>query len=171
MPSNDNPKIKCYLIIPSDKEFYPIVDIMKAVSKDVNVQLIPSTKLSLLPLEDSIYSGITKVDLVIAEISQPKPEIFYQIGLAHAMGKPIIFLSRTTMQKETATITSPLKRSLNGLNIVYATTQEGLSEFRNDFRAFLKAFMRSPQRFRPPSLFPARFVPPLYIIDLGDIRK
>jgi len=167
MPSNDNPKIKCYLIVPSDKEFSPIVEAMKVVSKDVNAQLISSKKITPLLLENSIYSAITKADLVIAEISRPQPDIFYEIGLARAMGKPIIFLSQATIRKDTATIISPLK---SGLNIIYTTTQEGLSEFRNEFRDFLKVFMRSPQRFRPPSLFPARFVPPLYIIDLEKLE-
>ena len=162
MPLND-PKIKCYVIVTSDKEFDPVMDAMKAVSKEVNARLISSKKITPLLLEDSVYSEITKVDLVIAEISQPKPDIFYEIGLARAMGKPIIFL----IQRDTAAITIPIRR---GQTLSYATTPDGLSEFRNEFMALLKAFIRSPQRFRPPSLFPATFVPPLYIIDLEKLE-
>lgn len=163
MPSNDNPKIKCYVIVPSDKEFNPIKEVMKGVSKEINAQLISSQQIATSPLEDSIYSEITKVDLVIADISQPKPDIFYEIGLAHAMGKPIIFL----IQKDAAANIAYLR---SGLSISYTTTNEGLSEFRDRFRALLKNFMRSPQKFRSFQRFPGRAVPPLYIIDLEKLE-
>ena len=57
MPSNDNPKIKCYVIISSDKEFSPIVEAMKTVSKDIKAQLISSKNITPFSLEDSIYIG------------------------------------------------------------------------------------------------------------------
>jgi nucleoside 2-deoxyribosyltransferase len=41
-----------------------------------------------------IWHSIRKARLVVAELSGRNPNVMYEIGLAHAIGKPIILLNR-----------------------------------------------------------------------------
>jgi len=42
-----------------------------------------------------IWSAVRSARLVVAELSGRNPNVMYEIGLAHAIGKPIILLTRT----------------------------------------------------------------------------
>lgn len=42
-----------------------------------------------------IIETIKKADVVIADISNENPNIYYEIGIAHALGKPVILVSQT----------------------------------------------------------------------------
>ena len=46
------------------------------------------------PLMDKIREQILSADIIIAEITGSNPNVFYELGLAHAFGKPVIFLTR-----------------------------------------------------------------------------
>jgi hypothetical protein len=43
---------------------------------------------------DDIWQSIRRARLVLAELSGRNPNVMYEIGLAHALGKPIILLTR-----------------------------------------------------------------------------
>lgn len=43
-----------------------------------------------------IYNQIQKADLVIADMSTRNPNVFYETGYAHALGKPVILLTNAT---------------------------------------------------------------------------
>lgn len=164
MTVNDRPKIRCYAIIPSDEEFHPLRGAMMEVSKESDVYLFfpKETAASILPIAELVYSEISKSDFVIAETSQPNANIFYEIGLAHAMGKPVIIL----VQEGVSQIPSDFR---NIPYLSYTPTSKGLSEFRNRFGKFLKDFIHAPRRFRPFLPFPAKFAQPPYIIDLEKL--
>ena len=43
---------------------------------------------------DRIYNQIAKADLVIADMSDRNPNVFYEVGYAHALGKDVILLTQ-----------------------------------------------------------------------------
>ncbi len=43
---------------------------------------------------DRIHILISKADIVVAEMSSQSPEVFYQTGYSHALGKPVILVTR-----------------------------------------------------------------------------
>ena len=43
-----------------------------------------------------IYSEITRADLIVADLSEHNPNVFYEVGYAHALGKKLILLTRTS---------------------------------------------------------------------------
>lgn len=45
-------------------------------------------------LMEKIREQIVAADVIVAEISSANPNVFYEIGLAHAFGKPVIFLTQ-----------------------------------------------------------------------------
>jgi hypothetical protein len=44
----------------------------------------------------SIYKAIAEADIVIADISQHNPSVMYELGFAHARGKPTIIIAQDT---------------------------------------------------------------------------
>jgi hypothetical protein len=47
------------------------------------------------PVTDRIHNLINKADIVVADMSTKNPEIFYEAGYAHALGRSVILLTRT----------------------------------------------------------------------------
>jgi hypothetical protein len=42
---------------------------------------------------DQIWSGITTAKVLIAELTTRNPNVFYELGLAHALKKPVVLVS------------------------------------------------------------------------------
>lgn len=43
---------------------------------------------------EKIYHSIRTADIIVAELTTPNPNVYYEIGYAHALGKPTILLTR-----------------------------------------------------------------------------
>jgi nucleoside 2-deoxyribosyltransferase len=41
-----------------------------------------------------ILQAIRKADYIIADLSQPNPNVYYEMGFAHALRKPVILITR-----------------------------------------------------------------------------
>lgn len=165
MPENDKPRIRCYVIVPFEKVFHPLSDAIRAACKEVGARLtiIPEQITAQpLPIADHVYSEIARCDIIIADVSRPNPKIFYEIGLAHALGKPAVFL----IQEGAGEVPLNLR---NYPCVQYSMTSTGLAEFQHILRRILEDFIRSPRRFRPFSPFPARFLQLPYIVDLEKL--
>lgn len=42
---------------------------------------------------DQVWSGITQAKVLVAELTSRNPNVFYELGLAHAMKKPVVLVS------------------------------------------------------------------------------
>lgn len=42
---------------------------------------------------DQIWQGITEAKVLLAELTTRNPNVFYELGLAHALGKPVVLVS------------------------------------------------------------------------------
>ena len=49
-------------------------------------------------LSKNVWHSITQAGLIIAEVSVPNPNVYYEIGLADALGKPIFLFKQTNIQ-------------------------------------------------------------------------
>ena len=43
---------------------------------------------------DDVRAAIATADLVIAYLSGQNPNVFYEVGIAHTLGKPVLLLSQ-----------------------------------------------------------------------------
>jgi Restriction endonuclease len=79
---------------------------------------------------EKIYDSIRDASIIIAEVSFPNPNVFYEIGFAHALGKPVVLLTRDISN-------SPF--DLRGYNhIVY----KSIVELRKGLDAMLRQLLR-----------------------------
>ncbi|MDI6736378.1 MAG: ATP-binding protein [bacterium] len=156
--------IRCFLIIPFDKEFRPVLNILKGASEKVGCQIISLDEIRQpVPWQEIVPSEMARADLVVADVSQPRPNVFYEIGLAHAMGKPVILL----LEEGTSEPPSALRRFPY---LSYDKTSEGLAELQYRFQKLIEDFRQSPRRFRPFSLTPPGVTQPSFIVDLEKLE-
>lgn len=94
---NTAPKPFVFVLMPFAPEFGDIYELgIKAACttcgmhcERVDEQIYEGTIL------DRIYNQIAKADVVVADMTGRNPNVFYETGYAHALGKRVILLTRT----------------------------------------------------------------------------
>lgn len=82
-----------------------------------------------------IIQGIAEAKVVIAEITPPNPNVFYELGYAHALGKPTILLADRRVEK--------LPFDVSGYRcIFYSDSIHGRKDVEDNLRKHLGALMR-----------------------------
>jgi len=109
---------------------------------------------------------ISESDFVIAALSySDDPNIYYEIGLAHASGKPIQFFGEKGAE-------TPRIRDLSIQSyVLYTTSSQGRNKLRHYFQQFLEDFKRGRPIYSYSPTFYAFARPPSFIIDLEPISK
>ena len=90
-----NPQ-KCFLIMPFRPEFTYFHLYIKKYLLEKYGLIVERGDNDILtkPIMEKIRDQIIKADIIIADISYGNPNVFYEIGLAHAFGKAVIFLTQ-----------------------------------------------------------------------------
>jgi hypothetical protein len=91
------PKPFVFVLMPFDPSFTDLYELgIKAASLDagaycerVDEQIYDESTLQ------RVYNQIAKADLLVAEMTGRNPNVFYEVGYAHALGKRVILLTRT----------------------------------------------------------------------------
>lgn len=112
----------------------------------------------------SIAEGIHAADLVIADVSGPSANVMYELGAAHALGKPTVMISQSL---------SDLPFDLRSYPVqIYAPTGEGSMAFAERLRQIGEKHALGQLRFGNPM---TDFLPvPAQAIDdnsAGDVRQ
>ncbi len=92
------PKKFCFVLMPFDNEFDDIYQLgikqscidAGAYCERVDEQIFNESIL------DRIYNQISKADIVIADMTNRNPNVFYEVGYAHALGKTTILLTKNS---------------------------------------------------------------------------
>lgn len=91
------PKPFVFVLMPFSKEFddtyelaiQPACEAAGAYAERVDKQIFTGSIL------DRVYNQISKADLIVADMSERNPNVFYEVGYAHALGKSTILVTRT----------------------------------------------------------------------------
>jgi hypothetical protein len=89
-------KKTCFIAMPFKPELnYFFLYIKHHLEEDFSL-LVERGNARILtkPLMDKIREQILGADLIIGDITGKNPNVFYEIGLAHAVNKPVIFLTQ-----------------------------------------------------------------------------
>lgn len=92
------PRLFAFVLMPLSKDFDDVYQLgIKATCKDVGLycervdeQIFQETIL------ERIYNQIYKADLIIADMTGKNPNVFYEVGYAHALGKNVILLTKNS---------------------------------------------------------------------------
>jgi hypothetical protein len=86
----------CFVVMP----FKPLFDahyerVIRPAVKEAGLKCVRGDEIySDQAIIQDIWKSIRQARVVVAELSERNPNVLYEIGLAHAIGKPIILLTR-----------------------------------------------------------------------------
>jgi hypothetical protein len=128
------PKPFVFVLMPFDKEFddtyklgiRPACEEAGAYCERLDEQIFEERML------DRIYNQISKADMLVADMSDRNPNVFYEVGYAHALGKRVILLT-----KRGDDIPFDLKQHVH---IVY----DNISSLKDQLRARVGYFIANP---------------------------
>ena len=87
----------CFVISPFGEPFDTYFShIVKPALEDCGLYAIRGDSLYRpTTIVDDIWQGIRDAKLLIAELTDRNPNVFYELGLAHAISKPVILISKS----------------------------------------------------------------------------
>jgi len=85
---------KCFVLMPFRKEFDAIYeDIVQPLLHNYGIGCVRADEIyGVANVMDDIVTGIAEADFLIAELTSRNPNVFYELGLAHAFSKPVILI-------------------------------------------------------------------------------
>jgi nucleoside 2-deoxyribosyltransferase len=85
----------CFVLIPFDKEFNTVYSKIKEIASERGYYCSRDSEMSgHSVIMDTIKEMIMRSDLIIADLSSKNPNVFYELGYAHALGKNAILLTQ-----------------------------------------------------------------------------
>ena len=86
----------CFIIMPYTDKLNPIYEnIIKPVIKDLKLECLRADEIFISkPIIEDIWNNIKKARFIIADLTDRNPNVFYELGLAHALNKEVIMLTQ-----------------------------------------------------------------------------
>jgi hypothetical protein len=82
-----------------------------------------------------IWERINRARFLIADLTGQNPNVFYELGIAHALGKDVLLLTQDMAH---------VPFDLKGLRcILYSFTPRGVKEFETKLKATILELMKS----------------------------
>lgn len=137
---------KCFVAVPYARVLPALADAISRGAKSAGFHVVsPDQKPVMLgsTIQDWIVSAIAAADCVVADVSERSPNIFFELGLAQAMGKGILLIANERALKEI-----PLDiREFRVLT--YSDEPTSLDKLEHLLTISLQEFRRNPQSRRP----------------------
>jgi hypothetical protein len=87
----------CFVLMPFDEKFNSIYNTIKEIVEDdefaLNCKRADEIFTIGVIIED-IWDYIQKARILVAELTEKNPNVFYELGLAHAMNKEVILITQ-----------------------------------------------------------------------------
>src|SRR6266849_4602149 len=96
--SSTRPKSFVFVLMPFDSKFNDIYKFgIKGAADDVGAYAERvDEQMYICGILDRIFNQISKADVIIADMTGRNPNVFYEVGYAHALGKPVLLLTQAT---------------------------------------------------------------------------
>jgi len=93
----NSPNLKAFIIMPFGSEFDKIFnDLIKQPLEESGYEVIRADSiLDQHNILKDIIRNIAEADLIIADLTSINPNVFYELGIAHAMQVPTVLLSQS----------------------------------------------------------------------------
>lgn len=84
-----------FVIMPFRNEFVSVLDAIKTGLEQLSIKVIRADDLNLKgEVIADILTGIAQADFVIADLSGQNPNVFYELGICHAVKEDVILLAQ-----------------------------------------------------------------------------
>lgn len=92
------PRAFAFVLMPFDDSFGDIYDVgIKAACRDAGAYCERvDEQIFVESILERVYNQIAKADIIIAEMTGRNPNVFYEVGYAHALNKQVILLTQNS---------------------------------------------------------------------------
>lgn len=89
-------KRTCFFVMPFRPELNFVFLYLQCYLEDRHGLTVRRGDTSVLTkaLMDKVEDEIRAADLIVGDITDANPNVFYELGIAHALGKPVIFMTQ-----------------------------------------------------------------------------
>src|SRR5205085_8029616 len=93
---NTSPKPFVFVLMPFDKKFNDIYKYgIKGAAEDVDAYAERiDEQIFKEGILDRVFNQINKADVIVADMTGRNPNVFYEVGYAHALGKIVLLLTQ-----------------------------------------------------------------------------
>jgi nucleoside 2-deoxyribosyltransferase len=87
---------RAFVLISFEEQFEPVwLDLIKAPLERAGYEVERAdSRLDQRSILQNIFRGIEAADLIVADLTGSNPNVFYELGVAHALGIPTILLTQ-----------------------------------------------------------------------------
>jgi hypothetical protein len=128
-------KADIFVLMPFQESFLPIYrDHIRVVAEKLNLSCARADDLfTSHDLMIDVWSSICGAGVIIADCTGRNPNVFYEMGLAHSVGKPVILITQSAND-----IPADIKRIRY---IAYTYTPRGMKEFEENLAKTISTTM------------------------------
>jgi hypothetical protein len=113
-------KKSCFVVMPFNQSLKPVYDVIgQALKEEQWVVSRADEMFRSRRITDSIVEAILTSDLVVADLTANNPNVYYEVGLAHVLGRDLILIT----QEQTVPIDIAIEQ-----RITYSFTEAGLRD-------------------------------------------
>jgi hypothetical protein len=96
-PKQPEIKTDIFVLMPFNIEMNNIyTNHIKELGKELNLNILRADDFfSPKPFMEKVWDGICASQLVVADCTQKNPNVFYEIGIAHTVGKKVVLITRS----------------------------------------------------------------------------
>lgn len=90
-----------FIIMPFDVKYDVVYSAIQVACERADLLPVRADEIKEIgPIINHIFDSIENSDFIIAEISEKNQNVYYEVGVAHCMGKPTILLAMEGLEKE-----------------------------------------------------------------------
>lgn len=127
----------CFIVMPFDKKYNKIYDecIRTTLSK-FNMEALRSDECTTHEIIEGIWIKINEARVIIVDVTGQNPNVMYELGIAHVLGKPIILLSSDKADKLPFDIR-------NYRHIIYKRSKKGLQKLQKELEHMVNQLLQN----------------------------
>jgi len=125
----------CFVVMPINNRFQGVYNEIKQVVSNNGVKCVRADEIfSQNVIMEDIWMYINKAAIVIADISEQNANVFYEIGIAHTLGKKIVLIR----DEKDSVVPFDIH---HWRHYIYRNTLDGREDLRNKIDAAIKHAM------------------------------
>lgn len=158
-------RLRCFLSLSHNSSSRKIREMIEQSIKKTGFEVVSFQEGLIFPgnsFQELIIGELAQADCIIADVSDNNPNVFYELGLAQAMGKGILIIAEDRSLKE-------FPFDIREFRVItYSDNLKALSNLTQVVRRFLNEYRNFPRHTNP--LPDSRFLPPFFI-DWDKLSK
>jgi hypothetical protein len=96
-PGKPEEKIDVFVLMPFNARMEKVyTNHIKKIGEQLGVTVRRADDIfSPKPFMEKVWDGICAAQLIVADCTQKNPNVFYEIGIAHTVGKKVVLITRS----------------------------------------------------------------------------